>query len=82
MKNHKRTIAIISFVICLIAPVSLLSQDAPPPPPPGEHGQSENQEGGRAPIGGGMLILIGMGGVYGGYKGWKLYQDKKKKLID
>ena len=81
MKNIKRTIAILSFTICLIAPISLLSQDVPPPPPSGGHGQTGNQEGG-APIGGGLFILLGLGAAYGGVKGYKFYQKKKKNLLD
>jgi len=79
MKKIKNTIAILSLIICLIAPLFVISQDVPPPPPQGGHGQTGNQEGGRAPIGGGVLILIGLGGIYGGIK---LYKEKKKSLLD
>ena len=74
MKKIKKITAILSLTICLIAPVSMFSQDVPPPPPSGGHGQSGNQEGGRAPIGGGLFILLGLGAAYGGKK---LYDRKK-----
>lgn len=36
------------------------------PEPPGEHSENGNQEnGGDAPIGSGLFILLGMSGVYG-----------------
>lgn len=41
------------------------TQDVPPPPPPSNHGSNGNQNGGGAPIGGGVLMLIGMGTAYG-----------------
>lgn len=49
----------------------------PPPPPGGSSGDqntSDNRNGvpgGGAPIGSGMLILIGLGSAYAGYKGYK-----------
>ncbi|MBU1368844.1 MAG: hypothetical protein KJ578_03300 [Bacteroidetes bacterium] len=55
---------------------------SPPPPPGGPSGgqnTSENRNGGGAPIGSGMLILISLGGAYGGYKA---YQHKKNSLLD
>ena len=51
--------------------------DGAPPAPPSSHGETTNQEGGRAPIGGGLLILLGLGAAYGGKK---LYDLKKEKL--
>jgi len=77
MKKMKKLITILSITICLIAPISLLSQDVPPPPPAGGHGESGNQESG-APIGGGLFILLGLGGIYGGYKRIKDYKKIKK----
>jgi len=43
----------------------------PPPPPPSGHGLAGNAPpggGSGAPIGEGMLLLIGMAGLYGGKK--------------
>ncbi len=39
-----------------------------PPPPPGDHGSGSNQNGGNAPIGSGLFILMGMAAAYGGKK--------------
>lgn len=49
-----------------------------PPPPPGGHGEGGNQpaNGGGAPIGGGLGILLALGAAYGGRKVYKFYQDK------
>jgi len=51
----------------------------PPPPPSGQHGQSGNQTGGNAPIGGGLFILLGLGAAYGGKK---LYNMNKEEIED
>ena len=58
----------------------LLAQD--PPPPPASHGGSGNAEG--APIGGGLFILLGMAGVYGGIKGYKVWKEKRdeKEVVE
>ena len=48
-----------------------------PPNPPGEHGQTNDQSGGSAPIGGGLFILLGLGAAYGGKK---LYDHRKETL--
>ena len=77
----KKQITTLTLILMMALPLSIFSQDVPPPPPPG-HGTTGNQEGGRGPIGGGLLILMGLGSFYGGYKGYKMYQDKKKTLID
>lgn len=39
-----------------------------PPPPSGGHGQSSNQNGGSAPLGSGLAILLTLGAGYGAYK--------------
>ncbi len=48
-----------------------------PPGPPADHGSTGNQGPTDVPIGGGLFIILGLGGVYGGVK---YYQNKKKKL--
>ncbi|MCF8230481.1 MAG: hypothetical protein K9G58_15235 [Bacteroidales bacterium] len=79
MKKH---IATIALIISLLFPLSLISQNVPPPPPP-DHDATGNQEGGRgAPIGGGLLILLGLGGAYGGYKGYRNFKKRKKSLLE
>ena len=51
------------------------------PNPPGNHGSGNNEApGGGAPIGGGLLILLGLGAVYGGKKLYNLRVDNSKKL--
>ena len=55
------------------------AQDVPPPPPGGHdlNGNQEKENG--APIGSGLLILLGLASGYGVKK---IYDIKKKKLID
>ncbi|MDY0078052.1 MAG: hypothetical protein RBR87_12345 [Bacteroidales bacterium] len=52
-----------------------------PPPPPGGHGETGNQpaEGGSAPIGGGLAILLSLGAAYGGRKVYKVWKDKAEE---
>ncbi len=47
-----------------------------PPPPPGSHGSGSNQNGGNAPVGGGLFILMGMAAAYGGKK---LFEPKDEE---
>ena len=61
----------ISFSFDLLAQV--------PPPPPPTHGDTGNQTGGNAPIGGGLFILVGLGAAYAGKK---LYQSNKESIED
>lgn len=54
-----------------------VNAQSPPPPPAGGHGQNTNQpnNGGGAPIGSGLTILLALGAGYGGKK---LYDARKK----
>lgn len=61
------------IVLFTIASVSLFSQ-APPPPPP-DHGETGNQNGGTAPIGSGLVILLGLGVAYGARKVYHLNKE-------
>ncbi len=68
----------------LIAALSIIlfntNARGPGAPPPPDHGTEGNEgQGGGAPIGSGLLILLGLGGAYGGYK---VYQKRKKNLLD
>lgn len=54
---------------------SQLMAQAPPPPPP-SHGETGNQNGGNAPIGSGIFILMGLGAIYAGYK---THSNRKKE---
>ena len=71
----KKTKKLLVITMLALATTSLFAQ-APPPPPPG-HGETGNQNGGNAPIGSGLFLLLGLGVAYGGKK---LYDMKKKKL--
>lgn len=69
------------FICLVIALFSLIpNTNAQVPDPPGQHGQDGNKApGGGAPIGGGLLILLSLGAGYGAKK---LYDRKKKKLLE
>ncbi|MFK5854888.1 MAG: hypothetical protein QM503_02080 [Bacteroidota bacterium] len=71
----KKTIITLLVIIASVTTTNLFAQVPPPPPP--AHGDTGNQTGGNAPIGGGLFILIGLGAAYGGKK---LYELKKEKL--
>jgi hypothetical protein len=80
MKKINKILLIVLITLTFTS-VDIFAQGPGPPPPPG-HDATGNQEGGRAPIGGGLFILLGLGAAYSGYKGYKFYQLKKKKLLD
>ena len=68
--------------ICFVIAMFFLNPNinAQVPDPPAQHGENGNTEpGGGAPIGGGLLILLGLGAGYGAKK---LYDIKKKKLLE
>ena len=74
MKYFKTFLFIVAFSL-----FSLIGTSQPPPPQ-GGHGESNNQPpGGGAPIGSGMLILIGLGAVYGGKKLYKIKEENIDK---
>ncbi len=78
MKKHIKTI-VLSIAMILLTTVGF-SQSPPPPPTGAGHGQTGNQNGGSAPIGGGLFILLGLGAVYGGKKLYRLFDDNKEEL--
>lgn len=51
-----------------------------PPPPPGGHGEGGNQpaNGGGAPIGGGLGILLALGAAYGGKKLYTAFKEREE----
>jgi len=68
MKKQIITIAF-TFIFTLFAYNGFTQ---PPPPPTGAgHGASGNQNGGNAPVGGGLFILLGLGALYGSKKVYK-----------
>ena len=71
----KKIIITLLVIIASVTTLNLFSQ-APPPPPP-DHGSTGNQNGGNAPIGSGIFILLGLGAAYGGKK---FYDVRKEKL--
>jgi uncharacterized membrane protein len=75
MERMKNIISVILIVFAVSFGINSYAQ-APPPPPP-DHGSTGNQNGGNAPIGGGLAILLGLGAVYGGKK---LYDKRKESL--
>jgi len=80
VKNIVRMLIVVLFVT-----ISNFS-DAQPPSPPGggsgggngTGGSLENRNGGGAPIGGGLFILLGFGAVYVGVKGYRSFGLKKE----
>ncbi len=76
MKKIFRNITLILFLLLGSATINnVLADDPAPPPPPGEHGAS-GDEGGGAPIDGGLSILLVLGATYGAKK---IYTVRKKK---
>jgi polyferredoxin len=75
MKNIFK-ILVISLIVGFFTALSLTSMAQPSaPPPPASHGQSGNQAGGPAPVGSGLIILLGMGAAYGTKK---LFNARKR----
>ncbi len=72
MKKLYKPLLILLFTF---ATATMFSQ-APPPPPP-DHGETGNQNGGNAPIGSGLVILLGLGAAYGARK---VYHMNKESL--
>ena len=81
MKNIVRIFVLTLFVLVLIVPpTSVFAQDPPPPPPGGGHGAGGSQvPGGGAPICSGLVLLIAMAAGYGGKK---VYDFRKRKLVE
>ncbi len=75
---------ILVLMFTMLMQVSSYADDPPPPPPNGGNDPTGNggQIGGGAPVGSGLLILMGLGGCYGGYKlsGGKRKSDQIKHL--
>ena len=69
---------IITSLVLLALTISStnLSAQGPPPPPGSGHGQTGNQNGGSAPIGGGLFILLGLGAAYSGRKIYEILKEE------
>jgi hypothetical protein len=74
MKNYILTLVFSTLFIFFTTDV--FSQGPPPPPSGAGHGASGNQNGGNAPIGSGLFILLGLGAAYGGKKIYKMKNEK------
>jgi len=74
----KIIVQLILVITFTLSAQALLAQGAPPPPP-GGHGSSQNQpaNGGGAPIGGGLGILLALGAAYGGRKIYQAWNQHK-----
>lgn len=84
MKRRTLLIVSISFVVAVMTtPLTIVNAQGPPPPPSGEttetgHGFTENRppaDGGTAPLGSGLVLMLAMGAGYGVYKYRKLKKD-------
>ncbi len=80
MKNIIKILIVLSLYLS-VSDTSLLAQNPGPPPPP-NHNSEGNQGGGRAPVGGGIFILMALGGSYSAFKGYKAYSKKKRNLVE
>ena len=78
----KLKILTITLLIAITTFITSNAKAAGPPPPPPNHGTRGSVPGGGAPIGSGLFILLGLGAAYGGVKGYKFYQKKKKSLLE
>ena len=79
----KKIIAISFLSILIYLTVDIFSplKASCPPDPPGGHGLNGNQgSGGMAPIGGGLIIMLAAGAVYGLGKCVKGGTGSRKKL--
>ncbi len=73
----KNIFKIIIAAFLITAPLLMLAQ--PPHPPGGGHGSTENDPVPGAPVGEGMLLLIGLAGLYGGKKILDIQKAVKEK---
>lgn len=82
MENIVQRVKLLLVLILLMTlNCSIYGQSVPPPPPDGGHGATGNQapgdEGGTAPVGSGVAILIGLGAAYAGKKVYNTYNNGK-----
>ncbi len=73
----KKIAIILTLFLILTLGYNTMAQVPPPPPP--DHGLDGNQNGGTAPIGSGLFVLLGLAGAYGVMK---LRNKNKEELED
>ena len=79
MEYSRKMKAILKLLTTLFFVLMMYSVEAQPPPPPGQVlNTASNAIGGQAPIGGGLLILLGLGVVYSGKKLYNNYKLEKE----
>lgn len=74
MKKHiVKTLTLIAFTLLSAGAFAQV-----PPPPPSGHGSGGNQpaDGGGAPIGSGISILLALGAAYGGKKFFEVKSEE------
>jgi len=78
MKTIKKFSPISLLIIIMLMSNPALNQrpPPPPPPPPDNHGAGGNANAGIAPIGGGVLILLGLPALYSGKKAYDLNKER------
>ncbi len=72
----KKQIITALFTIAFVLSASIGFTQPPPPPTGAGHGASGNQTGGNAPVGSGLLILLGLGAAYGGKKLYRIHTEE------
>ena len=78
MKNIKIILAILT--ISLFAGISTVNADNNPPNPPQAPQPGDHPIGGSAPVGSGLVILLGLGAGYGAKKVYNYYKTGKEEL--
>jgi hypothetical protein len=78
---NKNITSILLTVLLTVFAATGFTQAPPPPPTGAGHGATGNQNGGSAPVGGGMFILLGLGIAYGGRKIYRLFANNENNDI-
>ncbi len=76
----KKVILTFAVSLALVLAGNVLLAQGPPPPPGSGHNQSGNQtpQGGGAPLGSGIGILLALGAAYGGHKAVKAWKSEEE----
>lgn len=64
----KKLKTILTLIIFFVFSLSFYAQTGPPDPPDGHGDEDDNPPGGDAPVGAGILFLLGLGATYGARK--------------